>query len=204
MRSWQTRSRPQAWWHAWTSWIRLRLPLRSGASARVDPIGILRITALPIIAQSFVAVLFRKAEAQRILCYEMTQACYDFETFSTCGPKRKAVYQHASKLYAYFCSHSLQKRLGPRFFVASPLERPPVDTSKSTDARASLGGAAERQTRHICSQFTYSTHVVCLECEVSGSALCEQCCRKTHCAMCSMLHAHVHDTCEVCHVAGCA
>ena len=112
--AWQTRSSPRAWWHAWTSWIRLRLPLRSGASARVDPIGILRTTALPIIAQSFVPVLFRKAEAQRILCNEMTQACYDFETFSTCGPKRKPVSQQPSKLYAIFCSHSLQKSLGPR------------------------------------------------------------------------------------------
>ena len=65
---------------------------------------------------------------------------------------------------------------------------PPVDTSNSTDAKASLGGAAEWQTRHICSQFAYSTHVVCLECEVSGSALCEQRCRKLHCAMCSMRH----------------
>ena len=188
MRAWQTRSSPRAWWHAWTSWIRLRLPLRSGASARVDPIGILRTTALPIIAQSFVPVLFRKAEAQRILCNEMTQACYDFETFSTCGPKRKAVSQQPSKLYAKFCSHSLQKILGPRNSSRSPLERPPVDTSNSTDAKASLGGAAEWQTRHICSQFAYSTHVVCLECEVSGSASCEQRCRKSHCAMCSMRH----------------
>ena len=54
----------------------MRLPLRSGASARVGPIGILRATALPIIAQSFVAVRSIKAGAQRILCYCRHQACY--------------------------------------------------------------------------------------------------------------------------------
>ena len=86
VRDWQTRSSPQAWRHAWTSWTGLRLAIRSGASARVGPIEFVRTTALPTIAQTFVAVRFEKAGAQRILCYCPHQAYYMLRSAIHVGP----------------------------------------------------------------------------------------------------------------------
>ena len=84
--AWQTRSSPQAWRHAWTSWTGLRLAIRSGASARVGPIKFLRTTALPAIAQTLVAVRFEKAGAQRILCYCPHQAYHMLRPAIHVGP----------------------------------------------------------------------------------------------------------------------